>query len=97
MLWLWKRFGQNFQHLPSAWLLLVQLLILALLTNGSPTYRALSWSVGVLALLIIAKVIRQTPIYTLLGLFFCDRGFFLFAADVVGLCDFTDSDYGPCV
>lgn len=70
MLWLWKRFGQNFQHLPSAWLLLVQLFILALLTNGSPTYRALSWSVGVLALLMIAKVIRQTPIYTLLGLFF---------------------------
>lgn len=78
MLWLWKRFGQNFQHLPSAWLLLVQLfiLILALLTNGSPTYRALSWSVGVLALLIIAKVIRQTPIYSLLGLFFVIGAFF---------------------
>ncbi len=78
MLWLWKRFGQNFQHLPSAWLLLVQLfiLILALLTNDSPTYRALSWSVGVLALLIIAKVIRQTPIYTLLGLFFVIGAFF---------------------
>ena len=78
MLWLCKRFGQNFQHLPSAWLLLVQLfiLILALLTNGSPTYRALSWSVGVLALLMIAKVIRQTPIYTLLGLFFVIGAFF---------------------
>jgi len=78
MLWLWKRFGQNFQNLPSAWLLLVQLfiLILALLTNGSPTYRALSWSVGVLALLMIAKVIRQTPIYTLLGLFFVIGAFF---------------------
>ena len=31
---------------------------------------------GVLALLIIAKVIRQTPIYTLLGLFFVIGAFF---------------------
>ncbi len=70
-------FWRGFQRLPSAWLLLVQLLILilALLTNGSSSYRALSWSVGVLALLIIAKVIRQTPIFTVLGLIFVTGAF----------------------
>lgn len=73
-------FWQGFSRLPSAWLLLVQLLILilALLTHDSPTYRALSWLVGVLALLIIAKVIRQTPTFTFLGLIFV-TGAFIFS------------------
>ena len=65
-------FWKGFKLLPSAWLLLVQLLILILsvFTAHSATFQEFTWSLGILALLIIAKVIRQTPIYTLLGLFF---------------------------
>ncbi len=65
-------FWKGFKLLPSAWLLLVQFLILILLVfaNGSRSYQALTWALGVLALLIIAKVIRQTPAFTVLGLFF---------------------------
>lgn len=64
----WKGFGL----LPSAWLLLSQfiILLLSLLTNSSLSYRALTWAMGVLVLLIIAKVIRQTPVFTILGLSF---------------------------
>lgn len=67
-----KLFWKNFRVLPSAWLLLVQLalLILAVFTYSDSEYRALTWSLGVLALLIIAKVIRQTPVFTFWGLFF---------------------------
>ncbi|OTG84997.1 ion channel [Acinetobacter sp. ANC 4648] len=62
----------SFKRLPSAWLLLVQLLILVLsvFTHASESYQVLTWAVGVLALLIIAKVIRQTPVFTVLGLLF---------------------------
>lgn len=62
----WK----NLQLLPSAWLLFVQLIILIIspLTNGSMTSNALSWCLSAIALLLIAKVIRQTPIYTAVGL-----------------------------
>ncbi|MBI0422447.1 two pore domain potassium channel family protein [Acinetobacter oleivorans] len=65
-------FWASFRLLPSAWLLLVQfiLLILAMLTFDSLPYRTLTWSLGVLALLLIAKVIRQTPMFTFLGLTF---------------------------
>lgn len=65
-------FWAGFRLLPSAWLLLVQfiLLILAMLTFDSLPYRTLTWSLGVLALLLIAKVIRQTPMFTFLGLTF---------------------------
>ncbi|EKU37923.1 ion channel [Acinetobacter sp. AYS6] len=65
-------FWASFRLLPSAWLLLVQfiLLILAMLTLDSLPYRTLTWSLGVLALLLIAKVIRQTPMFTFLGLTF---------------------------
>lgn len=75
-----KQFWNTFRLLPSAWLLLVQLalLILAMLTSGSSEYRALTWSLGVLALLIIAKVIRQTPVFTFWGLIFVS-GAFLFS------------------
>ena len=69
-----REFWKTFRLLPSAWLLLVQLalLILYMLTSGDSEYRALTWSLGVLALLIIAKVIRQTPVFTFWGLvFFC--------------------------
>jgi len=75
-----KQFWQGFRLLPSAWLLLVQLalLILAMLTYGDSEFRALTWSLGVLALLIIAKVIRQTPVFTFWGLVFVS-GAFLFS------------------
>ncbi|RFF25649.1 two pore domain potassium channel family protein [Acinetobacter sp. JW] len=65
-------FWASFRLLPSAWLLFVQfiLLILAMLTFDSLPYRTLTWSLGVLALLLIAKVIRQTPMFTFLGLTF---------------------------
>lgn len=65
-------FWVSFRLLPSAWLLLVQfiLLILAMLTFHDVFYRTLTWALGVLALLIIAKVIRQTPMFTFLGLTF---------------------------
>ena len=65
-------FWKGFQLLPSAWLLLTQLLILVLtaFTRDSPSFRALLWVLGVLVLLLIAKVIRQTPMFTILGLSF---------------------------
>ncbi len=65
-------FWKDFKLLPSAWLLLVQLssLFLYLYTSQSRSYQILTWAVGVLALLIIAKVIRQTPTFTLLGMIF---------------------------
>ncbi|MBJ9983986.1 two pore domain potassium channel family protein [Acinetobacter sp. S40] len=73
-----KEFWQGFRLLPSAWLLLVQLFILILssLTNNSHlSYRAISWVLGALALLIIAKVIRQSPAFTALGLLFVSGAF----------------------
>ncbi|VXA56874.1 conserved hypothetical protein; putative membrane protein [Acinetobacter proteolyticus] len=75
-----KQFWSSFRLLPSAWLLLVQLalLILYMLTTGDTEFRALTWSLGVLALLIIAKVIRQSPVFTFWGLVFVS-GAFLFS------------------
>lgn len=65
-------FWEGFRLLPSAWLLLLQLiiLILSILSHDSESYRALTWILGALVLLIIAKVIRQTPMFTILGLSF---------------------------
>ncbi len=65
-------FWKDFKLLPSAWLLLIQLgsLFLYLFTTQSRSYQVLTWSMGVLALLVIAKVIRQTPTFTILGLVF---------------------------
>ena len=65
-------FWRSFQRLPSAWLLALQclILLLALFSNYSQSYRALMWLLGVLVLLVIAKVIRQTPVFTILGLTF---------------------------
>ncbi len=58
--------------LPSAWLLLVQLIILVLspLTNDSSTSNAISWCLSALALMLLATIIRKSPIYTGLGLVF---------------------------
>ena len=64
---------KGFRLLPSAWLLIVQffILILSSISNDSHiSYRAISWVLGALALLLIAKVIRQSPAFTALGLFF---------------------------
>lgn len=68
----WLDFWRGFRLLPSAWLLLLQFLILVLsaVTNHSLSYRAILWLLGVSVLLIIAKVIRQTPVFTILGLSF---------------------------
>lgn len=65
-------FWKGFRLLPSAWLLLLQfvILLLSMLSNNSVSYRAFTWALGVLVLLIIAKVIRQTPVFTILGLSF---------------------------
>lgn len=47
------------------------ILILSSISNDSHiSYRAISWVLGALALLLIAKVIRQSPAFTALGLFF---------------------------
>lgn len=61
-----------FRLLPSAWLILLQfiILILSVAGNYSTTYRTLTWLLGVLVLLVIAKVIRQTPMFTILGMSF---------------------------
>lgn len=60
----------GFKLLPSAWLLLVQLIILIMtpFTNHSMASNAILWSLSAIALLLVAKVIRQTPIYTAVGL-----------------------------
>ena len=70
-------FWKGFRLLPSAWLLLVQfcMLWLSLIAHQSLSYRAVMWCLGVLALLIIAKVIRQAPVYTFLGLCFVGGAF----------------------
>lgn len=63
-------FWKGFRLLPSAWLLFLQLimLILSMLSNHSLSLRVVVWGLGVLVLLLIAKVIRQTPVFTILGL-----------------------------
>lgn len=103
-------FWRGFKLLPSAWLLLVQLLILILsmINNHHMSYQGFIWSLGVLALLLIAKVIRQTPIYTALGLFFV-VGAFVFSltillgnksvpiqiiADIFQACAYFSAAYG---
>lgn len=61
----WKGFGT----LPSAWLLFLQLviLILAPLTNSNMSSHAISWCLSALALIVIAKIIQRSPIYTAIG------------------------------
>ena len=84
-------FWKGFKQLPSAWLLLVQLLILVLsvYTNASRSYQILTWLLGVSALLIIAKVIRQTPTFTLLGLTFVTGAFVLSFLMLIGFHSVT--------
>lgn len=75
-----KQFWGSFRLLPSAWLLLVQLalLVMAMLTYGDSEYRALTWSLGVLALLIIAKGHSPNTSIHIWGLVFVS-GAFLFS------------------
>ncbi|WP_026471770.1 ion channel [Alkanindiges illinoisensis] len=56
--------------LPSAWLLFLQLFIFILspLTTKTMNSNALSWCLSALALLLIAAIIRRSPIYTVVGL-----------------------------
>lgn len=63
-------FWQRFKLLPSAWLLMVQLVMLfiAPFTNDGVTSNAISWILGATALLLIAKIIQSTAIYTVVGL-----------------------------
>lgn len=65
-------FWKGFRALPSAWLLLLQafILVLSVLSRNDTTYRAVTWILGALVLLIIAKVIRKTPMFTIIGLGF---------------------------
>ncbi|NHC03025.1 two pore domain potassium channel family protein [Acinetobacter sp. 187] len=82
-------FWKAFRLLPSAWLLLLQfvILLLSLLTNNSVSYRALTWALGVLVLLIIAKVIRQTPVFTIMGLSFVGGALIFSALILFGIHD----------
>lgn len=82
-------FWKGFRLLPSAWLLLLQfiMLILALLSGHSLSLRVLVWGLGVLVLLLIAKVIRQTPVFTILGLSFVGGALFFSLLILLGARD----------
>ena len=58
-------------HLPSAWLLILQtaMLLLSALAANDLGIRAIIWMLGALALLVIAKVIKASPVFSILGLF----------------------------
>jgi hypothetical protein len=77
---------RHLSHLPSAWLLLVQLVILVLapLTNDSLTSHAISWCLSALALLLVATIIRNSPIFTAFGLGFVILGLGLSAGVAFG-------------
>ncbi|NHB56834.1 two pore domain potassium channel family protein [Acinetobacter sp. 194] len=82
-------FWKGFRALPSAWLLLLQLLVLILsvISGDSLTYRTFTWILGALILLIIAKVIRQTPTYTILGLSFVGGALIFSLLILIGVRD----------
>lgn len=65
-----KEFWRNLKALPSAWLLLMQLLMLlcAPFANHGISNNAISWILGAIALLLVANIIRTTIVYTLVGL-----------------------------
>lgn len=80
-------FWCTFKQLPSAWLLLLQslMLVLAMFSSYSQSYRVVTWVLGVLALLVIAKVIRQTPVFTFLGLSFVSLAVLFSGLILVGI------------
>lgn len=57
-------------QMPSAWLLFLQLVILILtpLTDRSTNGHAISWCLSALVLILIAKIIQRSPIYSAVGL-----------------------------
>lgn len=67
-----KSFIQHWRLFPSAWLLVVQMciLIMTFFPVSHEYYRVMTWGLGVLALLLIAKVIRETIVFKWLGRFF---------------------------
>ena len=77
---------QHLSRLPSAWLLLVQLIILVLLplTNDSTASHAVSWCLSALALLLVATIIRKSPIYNGFGFFFVILGLGLSSSVLLG-------------
>jgi len=56
-----------------------------MLSYDSVSYRAGTWMLGVMVLLVIAKVIRQTPMFTILGLIFVAGAIFFSSLIVLGL------------
>jgi Ion channel len=76
----------HLSSIPSAWLLLVQLLILILapLTNESLASHAVSWCLSALALLLLATIIRNSPIFTGFGLAFVILGLALSSGFLFG-------------
>lgn len=64
-----KFFIKHWKLLPSAWLLATQFLILIIgfFPIEDPTYRILMWTLGVLTLLFIARVIRETFVFKIIG------------------------------
>ncbi|MCF8999875.1 ion channel [Acinetobacter nectaris] len=67
-----KRFIKHWKQLPSAWLLIFQLIILMMtfLPVDHLYYQLVMWGSGVLALLLIARVIKQTASFHTLGKLF---------------------------
>lgn len=80
-------FWTAFKKLPSAWLLCLQflILILSVWSYEHAAYHAATWVLGVLVLLVIAKVIRQTPMFTVLGLSFVIGALFFSLLVLLGL------------
>ena len=80
-------FWRSFKRLPCALLLALQglMLLLALFSNYSQSYRIVTWVLGLLVLLVIAKVIRQTPVFTILGLSFVVLAILFSFAILMGL------------
>lgn len=74
------------KQIPSALLLCLQLLILVLapLTNTSLNSNAISWSLSALVLLVIAAIIRRSPVFTAVGLVLVVGAFLLSLLIVMG-------------
>ncbi|WP_407926554.1 ion channel [Acinetobacter baretiae] len=76
-----KRFIQHWNLLPSAWLLVIQacILIMTSFSISDRLYQVMMWGLGIIALLPIATVIRETILIKWLGRFFIVGAiFFLF-------------------
>jgi hypothetical protein len=63
-------FWRHFKLLPSAWLLITQLLMLLLVPfiNHSQAGSAIAWSLSAIALLLVATIIRSTVTFAIVGL-----------------------------